>query len=87
MSFVQMKASEVIGKQLVYKCKSYAGVFTSLVVIQLLGVLFSLLATSGSVRSTLGYDVRVQTYSVDMVIVFTIFWGVYHSPPVNDESL
>ncbi|MBA2176325.1 hypothetical protein H0266_15620 [Halobacillus locisalis] len=75
MSFVQMKASEVIGKQLVYKCKSYAGVFTSLVVIQLLGALFSLLATSGSMRSTLGYDVRVQTYTVDMVIVFTIFWG------------
>lgn len=75
MSFVQVKTSEVIGKQLVYKWRSYAGVFTSLVVIQLLGVLFSLLATSGYVRSTLGYDVRVQTFTVDMVIVFTIFWG------------
>ncbi|MCA0972038.1 hypothetical protein LCM20_15635 [Halobacillus litoralis] len=75
MSFVQVKTSEVVGKQFLYKLKSYGGVFTSLVVIQLLGVFFSLSGSSSHGTGGLGFSFNIRTYSADIIMAFTIFWG------------
>ncbi|RWZ54682.1 hypothetical protein EQV77_13605 [Halobacillus fulvus] len=75
MYLTEVKTSDIIGKQFRYKFKSYIGVFSSLVIIQLLGLLFSLSGSRFSSSSAVGYQVDVQYYTVDIVMIFTIFWG------------
>lgn len=75
MYLTESNVRDVILKQYRYKLEAYLGVFTSLVFIQVLGVLFSLSGTGsmGGSVGTFNYDVR--TYSGSLVAIFTLIWA------------
>ncbi|WP_156896517.1 hypothetical protein [Halobacillus kuroshimensis] len=75
MYSADISTAEVVKKQVSYKWRAYISVFTSLVVIQLLAVLFSLNGTGMSSSGGMNYNIRVEYYNADMIMIFTIFWG------------
>ncbi|ASF38240.1 hypothetical protein CEH05_03575 [Halobacillus halophilus] len=74
-SLTEVSTREVIGKQYHYKLKAYMGILTSLVTVQLLGLLFSLNGVGSRSLGTFGLDLNINYYSADMIIIFTFFWG------------
>ncbi|WP_184663749.1 hypothetical protein [Texcoconibacillus texcoconensis] len=66
---------DVAHKQFVYKLKAYINVFSALVGVQLLGLLFSLNPIGGSGTSSGGMSFSAQYYSGDIIVWFTLFWG------------
>lgn len=75
MYSADISTAEVVKKQISYKWRAYISVFTSLVVIQLLAVLFSLNGTGMSSSGGMNYNIQVDYYNADMIMIFTIFWG------------
>ncbi|MGI8387608.1 hypothetical protein [Robertmurraya sp. P23] len=75
MYLTEINVRDVILKQYRYKLQAYLGVFTSLMFIQVLGMLFSFSGTSsmGGSAGTFSYDVR--TYSGSLVAIFTLIWA------------
>lgn len=75
MSLSKMSAVTVVKKQYMYKLKANIDVFISLMLLQLLALLFSLNG-SGSMGTGSGDDrINVTFYSADIVIFFMIVWG------------
>ena len=66
--------SEIVKKQYFYKLKS-VNVFTPLVLVQSMAILFSLFATGSSSSYSGGVGVSIKHYSVDVVIGFTLVWA------------
>jgi len=75
MSFVEPSFSKIVKKQFLYKLKAYVGAFSSLVVIQLLGIVVSLDGIGGSGVSGPNYSVSITNYSANVVIIFTMLWA------------
>ena len=75
MSLKTINLAETVKKQFVFKLKANIDVFSSLVGIQLLAILFSLggVASMGMGGANLSVDVKY--YSADLVIVFTMLWS------------
>lgn len=75
MYLTESNVRDVIFKQYRYKLQAYLGVFTSLMFIQVLGMLFSISGTGsmGGSAGTFSYDVR--TYSGSLVAIFTLIWA------------
>ena len=75
MSLKTINLAETVKKQFVFKLKANIDVFSSLVGIQLLAILFSLggVASMGMGGTNLSVDVKY--YSADLVIVFTCVWS------------
>ena len=87
MSFVQMTKSEVVKKQYFYKLKAYKGSYSSLMIIQTLGLAFSALATSsmsGSFSGNLSYD--FVFYSTNMVFAFTLLWAFITGVTITSKN-
>ena len=76
MYLTEVKAREVMINQYYYKLQAYLGVFTSLVFVQILAIVFSFSGTSsmGGGSDTFSYDVR--TYSGTLLAVFTLIWAL-----------
>lgn len=76
MSLTTLSTGNLVKKQFQYKMKAYIGVFGSLMVIQILAILFSLGGGSGmSGGGTYALSVNIRYYSADMVIAFTMLWA------------
>ncbi|MCM3568583.1 hypothetical protein [Neobacillus mesonae] len=75
MSLTKVSLPEMVKQQYAYKLKAYIQVFMSLVMIQVIAVLFSLGGT-GMMGSGGGLiDLELHYYSADVVVAFTILWG------------
>lgn len=75
MSLTEVSLASVVIKQYKYKLKAYLGVFSSLVVLQILGVIFSFSGSGSMGTGAYGINVNISYYSADIVIFFTIIWG------------
>ncbi|MFD1708881.1 hypothetical protein ACFSCZ_19640 [Siminovitchia sediminis] len=75
MSFIDMSLSDIVKRQYEFKLRAFLGVFTSMVGIQLISILFSLsgVYSVGTGTST-GVSITVSYFSADMIIIFTIIW-------------
>lgn len=75
MSLTETSALAVAKTQYHYKTKAHAGLFITLVVLQLLAFLLSLngVGSSGGGSQTLSYTVK--HFSGDMIIIFTLLWA------------
>lgn len=75
MSLAKTSLLENSKKQIRFKLKAYMWAFSSLVVLQVLAILFSMGGTGsmGSGRNEM--FIQVQFYSADLVIGFTMLWG------------
>jgi hypothetical protein len=75
MSLTKVTLMDVVKKQYFYKLKAFSGVYTSLVVLQIIAFLFSLTAFSQFGSGSEDISVSVNFYSVDPVIGFTMLWA------------
>lgn len=76
MSFSTVKTSEIVKKQLLLKLKANIDAFSSLVWIQLLAILFSLGGVGMQGFHSDGISISIKYFSADMVIAFTMIWGL-----------
>lgn len=72
MSLTRPSLEKAVQKQFRFKLKSFSGMLSSLLILQLVGLLFSL---GGTGSFSLGRDLSIQYYSVDIVVAFTMLWG------------
>lgn len=89
MSLSKVSLGDIVKKQYLYKLKANVWVFNSLILLQLLAILFSLGGIAGSSGSGGdGFYLQVQYYSADMAIVFTMLWAFIISIQIisNKES-
>lgn len=75
MSLSRISMQDVVKKQYSYKLRAYIQVFLSLVIIQMLGVLFSFNGVGMMGTSSNTYEIDVKFYSADIVVVFTMLWA------------
>jgi hypothetical protein len=75
MSLSKVKMWDVVKKQYQYKVRSYSQVLVSLMMMQLLSMVFSLNSTSSSSTSSDTLNFELKYYSADLVVAFTILWG------------
>ena len=75
MSLKTINLAETVKKQFVFKLKANIDVFSSLVGIQLLAILFSLNGVGSMGMGGTNLSVDVKYYSSDLVIVFTMLWS------------
>ena len=75
MSLKTINLAETVKKQFVFKLKANIDVFSSLVGIQLLAILFSLNGVGSMGMGATNLSVDVKYYSSDLVIVFTMLWS------------
>lgn len=74
MSLNEITLSNVIKKQVKFKVKSYTGIFQSLVVLQLLGILFSTIGTASMSESDSFFSMTVDFYATGPILGMTAFW-------------
>ena len=75
MSLTKVSLWEIVKRQYAYKLKAYIQVFMSMVIVQLIAILFSQ-GSSGMMASSGGLiDLELRYYSADTVVGFTILWG------------
>ncbi|MGM8215417.1 hypothetical protein ACLIA0_07555 [Bacillaceae bacterium W0354] len=75
MSLTRVSLFENVKRQFVFKIKAFQSVFTTMIIIQLIAMVFSL---SGVGSSGSGYNhifIDILYYSSDMVVIFTLIWG------------
>ncbi|MCL6572744.1 MAG: hypothetical protein K6T88_13840 [Bacillus sp. (in: Bacteria)] len=75
MSLTKVSLTEVVKKQYAYKLKAYVQVFMTLVVLQLLAILFSYNGVGSMGSSSASLEIDVRYYSADIVVSFTMLWG------------
>jgi hypothetical protein len=75
MYLAEVNAWNLVKKQYRYKLKSYFGVFTSLVVIQILAIFFSFNGTGMSGGSSGTLDFEVHYFTSDIIQVFMMLWA------------
>lgn len=75
MSLTKANLTNNIKKQYNYKLKSYAWVLNSLILMQILAILFSLGGISSSGGGGNGFSFNINYYSADMMIIFTMLWA------------
>ncbi|KAB2330615.1 hypothetical protein [Bacillus mesophilum] len=74
MSSQAAKLSNIVKKQYFFKFKSNLDVFSSLVFIQLIAVVFSFNSTSSMGGSDGLFSYNIRSYSADVIIAFTFLW-------------
>lgn len=75
MSLSRVSIGDIVKKQYQFKLKSYIGFFSSLIVLQLLAILFSLGGVGGSGRGGPYLEINIRYYSADYVVIFTMIWS------------
>ncbi|WP_394232072.1 hypothetical protein [Niallia oryzisoli] len=76
MSLSTVNTSKVVKQQYILKLKANFDAFSSLVWIQLLAILFSLGGVASQGFQSDGMSVSIKYFSADMVIAFTMIWGL-----------
>lgn len=75
MSLTKVRLIDVIKRQYQFKLKAYSQVLVSLMILQAIGIVFSLGGTGMTGSSSDILDLEVHYYSADIIIVFTLLWG------------
>jgi len=74
MSLSKIRLGKAVKNQYQFKCRAYINLFNSLVLMQLIAVLFSLGGIGQGSRGSI--DLNIHYYTTDYVIVFTIIWAL-----------
>lgn len=75
MFLTKVELSNVVRKQYRYKLKSYLGVFTSLIAIQLLAMVFSSGGVSTYYSDVNGFSIEINKVSGNLILSFTMLWA------------
>lgn len=75
MYLTEVSMWEIVKKQFRFKLKSYRGVFSSLMVLQIIGILFSLNGDGMSGGGSQFFDYSMNIYSGNILFGFVMIWG------------
>jgi len=86
MSLNKVTLWEVVKKQYLYKLKAYSGVYTSLMVLQAIALLFAFNAMNSYGTSSESFSIDIKYYSVDIVVGLTMLWAFISSILVTTKA-
>ncbi|GAA0359985.1 hypothetical protein J2S11_001447 [Bacillus horti] len=86
MSFQSTSLLSVVKRQYFYKLKAYIGVFGALMIVQIVGLLFSIGGGGMSGMSSGGISLSIGFYSGDIMILFTMIWAVMISITITTKA-
>ncbi|MEC5425473.1 hypothetical protein QGM71_18490 [Virgibacillus sp. C22-A2] len=86
MSLNSLSLGTVVLRQTQYKLKAFIGVFSSLIVLQLLALLFSFNGTGMTGTGGAYWNASVTYYSSDIVIIFTMIWAFISSVLITTKA-
>lgn len=75
MSLSKVSLGSIVKKLYQFKLRSNIGFFSSLIILQIVAILFSLGGVGQSGRSSTHLELNVHYYSADFVVVFTMIWA------------
>lgn len=75
MSLTEAKLPDIVRKQFLYKVKAYLSVFSSLLVVQAIGLLLSTNGSRMMGTSYNGFSIDINYYTGDISIVITLIWS------------
>jgi hypothetical protein len=75
MYLTEVKLFDIVKNQFLYKLKAYLSVFSSLLIIQAVGMLLSLNGSGSMGTSSDGYSLNISYYTGDIIIIFTMLWS------------
>src|SRR5699024_11567007 len=74
MYMIRPSLGDVVGKQYQFKMRSYHGMFSTLVLLQVVGILFSFLSGDQYSGGMNDIWINLRYYSGDTIIGFTFLW-------------
>ncbi|GAE24969.1 hypothetical protein JCM9140_936 [Halalkalibacter wakoensis JCM 9140] len=86
MSLSEISFSTTVKRLYFYKLKANVGIFSSLVLLQIMAILFSLNGTGQMGTGGMGFSVSVNYYSANLVIGFTMLWAFIQSIMLTTKS-
>ncbi|WP_164670785.1 hypothetical protein [Virgibacillus doumboii] len=86
MSLTKPSLAGAVKKQFNFKLKSFVGVFSGLIILQLLALLFSLGGTASMSRGGTAYDFQVRYFGADIVVVFTMLWAFINAILIKTKA-
>ncbi|WP_407271986.1 hypothetical protein [Radiobacillus sp. PE A8.2] len=75
MFLTEANLNEVVKQQYQFKLKAYVGVFSSLLVAQIIAILFSFAGMGNYSTSSMSYSIDMRYFSGDLIIGFTMIWA------------
>ncbi|MFD2706651.1 hypothetical protein [Salibacterium lacus] len=88
MSSNAVNMTTAIGRLFTFKCRAFTEILSALLLLQLFAVLLSSTIFSAVTTSMFqeGFDITMDTYSSDYVIVFTMLWGFLCSLNITTKA-
>ncbi|WP_226645821.1 hypothetical protein [Mesobacillus subterraneus] len=86
MYLTKVSLWDVVKKQFRFKLKSYRGVFTSLMMLQIIGILFSLGGEGGGGGSTETFSYDSNYYSGNFILAFMMIWAFISAIVVTTQA-
>lgn len=86
MSLSKVSLGDIVKKQYRFKLKSYIKFWGSLIVLQLVAVLFSLSGIGSGISGRSNLELSMDYYTADYVVVFTMIWGFIISSQIMSRE-
>ncbi|UAL49284.1 hypothetical protein LG311_10395 [Sutcliffiella horikoshii] len=74
LSLNKVTLDQVVKRQFLYKITAYSGVYISLIILQVIAVLFSLNGVGNSTGGSERISLNIHYYSGNLIFVFTMLW-------------
>ena len=86
MYLTKVSLWEVVKKQFRFKMKSYRGMFTSLMMLQIIGILFSLGGEGGGGGGSETFSYDMNYYSGNIILAFMMIWAFISAIVVTTQA-
>ena len=86
MYLTKISLWEVVKKQFRFKMKSYRGMFTSLMMLQIIGILFSLGGEGGGGGGSETFSYDMNYYSGNIILAFMMIWAFISAIVVTTQA-
>lgn len=86
MSLSKVSLGDIVKKQYQLKLKSYIGFWGSLIVLQLVAILFSLSSIGNGISGGSYLELSMDYYTADYVVIFTMIWAFIISSQIMSRE-
>ncbi|WP_141231526.1 hypothetical protein [Bacillus sp. 7586-K] len=86
MYLTEVKFADVVMNQFKYKVKAYIGLFSSLLIVQVFGLLMSLNGSSSMGTVGNAFSLSLNNYTGNIVIIFTMLWGFISAITITTKA-